>query len=179
MLRISPVILLIASVFLTACDTPDTGGEASATAPGSTEPAAAAATSNGAELDERMVDAVKSRKSVLTVLKDNFVPLALMAMGRIDYDAEAAQTYADRLPVMIGMMKERFATDTRGSGVETEALDAVWEDMAAFEGKVDDALAAAEHLAAVASDETQFNDAVMELRDRCGSCHDDFRVDND
>ncbi|NNF51706.1 MAG: cytochrome c, partial [Gammaproteobacteria bacterium] len=122
---------------------------------------------------------VKSRRAMLTVLKDNFVPLALMALGRIDYNADAAQKYANRLPVMVGMMEERFALDTRGSGVETEALDKIWEDHDAFKAKISNALEAANKLAAVAGDETRFKDAAMDMRSACGSCHDDFRVEQE
>lgn len=177
----------LAALFLTVvvagCD--HTGqGDTPPTAPGDSAASVTAGVSdenraNVTEPDERMVKAVQSRKAVLVVLKDNFVPLALMAMGRRDYDPVAARTYAARLPVMLGMMEERFATDTRGSGVETEALDVIWEDMDGFRGKIRNALTAANHLAAVADDETQFEGAVTDLRDRCGSCHDDFRVDND
>lgn len=174
-------LFILFALSFTACDS--SGPQPAVANPPGAESAATAEvvtdTNTAAAPDERMVDAVKSRKAVLTVLKDNFVPLALMVRGRIDYDADTAQRYANRLPVMIGMMEERFATDTRGSGVETEALDEIWEDMDAFLVKIDNAHEAANHLAMVAGDEAQFNDAVLGMRDACGSCHDDFRVDDD
>ena len=80
---------------------------------------------------------------------------------------------------MVGMLEERFATDTRGSGVETEALDEIWMDTDAFKDKISDAHAAANNLAMLAGDESRFKDAVMDMRSACGSCHDDFRVDDD
>ena len=176
---------LVAVVFLAACDSggpepaaPDAGGAAAATDTGGS-PNPAGGNGGAKEPDRRMVGAVDSRQAVLTVLKDNFVPLALMANGRMDYDPARAQVLADRLPVMIGMLEERFAIDTRGSGVETEALDAIWEDMDAFKGKISDAMTAARNLQTVASDEARFEDAAMEMRNACGSCHDDFRVDDD
>ena len=160
------VAALLLVALLTACDA---GGPGATVASGEAKP----------EVDKRMADAVKSRKATLVVLKDNFVPLALMAAGRIEYDAAAAQRYADRLPVLVGMLEERFTLDTRGSGVETEALDVIWEEMDAFKGKIADAQAAADTLAVVAGDESQFKDAATAMRSACGSCHDDFRVDDD
>ena len=80
---------------------------------------------------------------------------------------------------MVGMLEERFETDTRNSGVETEALDRIWEDMDAFKGKISEAMDAANNLAAVAGDDARFKDAAMDMRSACGSCHDDFRVDDD
>lgn len=164
---------------LAACDSADMGGANSGAAADAGNPPAAASNNTTAEPDPRMVGAVESRQAMLTVLKDNFVPLALMAGGRIEYDPEVAQRYADRLPVIIGMMEERFSIDTRGSGVETEAFDKVWEDMDAFKGKIRNASEASEKLASVASDPAQFKDAAMAMRSACGSCHDDFREEQD
>ena len=180
MLRIKFAVVFFAIFLFAACDSAGTGAANSdAAASADKTPAAAASSSAAAEPDPRMAAAVKSRKAMLTVLKDNFVPLALMAGGRIEYDAAIAQRNAARLPVMIGMFEERFAIDTRGSGVETEALDKVWEDNDAFKGKIRDALEAANKLAAVAGDPAQYKDATMAMRSACGACHDDFRVEED
>ncbi len=179
MLRFKLAVGLFAIFLLAACDAADTGKAASGAAASADNTPAAASASAAAEPDPRMAGAVKSRKAMLTVLKDNFVPLALMAGGRIEYDPVIAQRSAARLPVIFGMFEERFAIDTRGSGVETEALDAVWEDMDAFKNKIRDASEAANKLAAVAGDPAQYKDATMALRSACGSCHDDFRVEQD
>ncbi len=179
MLRTKIAIGSLIIFFISACGSADNGATSSSAAAESANPPAAAENNTTAEPDPRMAGAVDSRQALLTVLKDNFVPLALMAAGRIEYNEKIAERNAARLPVLIGMMEERFAIDTRGSGVETEALDKIWEDMEAFKGKISDASEAANNLAAVAGDQAQFKDAAMAMRSACGSCHDDFRVEQD
>lgn len=179
MLRFKLAVGIITLLFFAACDSAGTGAASSGEAAGAENPPAAAADAAATDVDPRMASAVDSRQALLTVLKDNFVPLALMAAGRIEYDQAIAERNAARLPVLVGMIEERFTIDTRGSGVETEALDKIWEDFDAFKGKINNASEAANNLAAVAGDSARFKDAAMAMRSACGSCHDDFRVDDD
>lgn len=130
-------------------------------------------------VDEKAAAAVKERKAVLTLMKSNFVPPILMAQDKIPYDAAQAQKNATRLAFLIPMLEDAFATDTRGSSVETEALDVIWEKPDEFAGKIAAAVEAAGQLAAVAGDEDAMKAAAGNLGKKCGSCHDDFRVDDD
>ena len=153
---------LIVIVTVVACDS---GG------PGTTSPAA--------PLDEKAVQAVEERQAVLKLMKRNFVPLVGMAREKLPYDAALAQKSATHISHLVVMLEDVFAADTRGSGVETEALDNIWTEMDQFKEKAVAAERAANNLALVAGDQSQFNDAVMAVRDACGSCHDDFRVEQE
>ena len=137
------------------------------------------ASSPAAPVDEKAVQAVEEREAVLKLMKRNFGPLAGMAKEKIPYDAGLAQKNATHLANLVVMMEDVFATDTRGSGVETEALDKIWEQPDKFAGKIDALVEAADELAAVAGDESALADAVGKVGKSCGSCHDDFREDDD
>lgn len=171
-LRIALLGLAVAAI--AAC-----GGDAGE--PAVEQTAGAAPAAQAAEPDKRAQQAVKVRKAVLTLTYNNFGPLANMARGRIPFDGEVAATNAMRLHQLARMLGDSFAYDTRGSGVETEALDAIWSDADGFAGRVADFVAAAEALdmAAQGGDEDQIKAAAGNVGKTCGGCHDNYREDDD
>jgi len=140
----------------------------------------AAETTSAPEVDRNMQRAVEVRQAVLRLVSTNFGPMRNMARGEADFDAAVVRKNSLRLHQLSLMLPDAFITDTRGSGVETEALDAVWENPEAFAAKADDLSTAAGALVATTAsgDEESILAAIGELGGKCGSCHDDFRLDD-
>ncbi len=134
-----------------------------------------------AELDQKQAErAVETRQSVLHLMGWNMAPLGAMARGRIEFDAARVETNAARLQALTGMMTDAFAADTRGNAVTTEALDLIWEQPDDFAAKIEAAIDASNRLVDVAAtgDEGAMREAIGNLGSSCGSCHDDYRVDD-
>ncbi len=129
---------------------------------------------------ERAERAAETRQALLRVMVWNFGPLAAMARDRIEFDAERVAINAERLAALSKMLSDAFAADTRGYDLTTEALDVIWERPDAFAEKIRANMEASEALAAAAAtgDEGAMTRAIGELGSTCGSCHDDFRVDD-
>lgn len=153
------VVVVLASLIIAGCETGDEGGA----------------------VDERAQAAVEVRQSLLTLLKSNFGPLVGIARDQIPYDAPYVQKNAMRMQQLAAMMADAFSRDTRGTGVETEALDRIWEEPALFADKIATLESRIETLRARArgDDPAAVKAAIGDVGKACGSCHDDFRVDDD
>lgn len=132
------------------------------------------------EVDEAAQRAAEVRQSVLKLVAHNYRPMAGMARGNAPFDAAVVATNSVRIHHLSEMLADAFVTDTRGSGVETEALDIIWEDFDGFRSKADALRQAAAELVETgnAGDEAATLDAVRNLGQRCGSCHDVYRLDD-
>jgi cytochrome c556 len=134
-----------------------------------------------AELDQTQAErAVETRQAVLHLMGWNMAPLGAMARGRIDFDAALVETNAARLQALTKMMADAFSADTRANEVTTEALDVIWEQPEEFAAKVQAVIEASNRLADVTAtgDEGAMREAIGNLGSSCGSCHDDFRLDD-
>ena len=141
----------------------------------------AIAGSASAELNQDQAErAVETRQSVLHLMGWNMSPLGAMARGRMDFDADRVETNAGRLLALSKMLSDAFAADTRANDVSTEALDVIWEQPDEFAAKVEATIEASNRLLTVAAtgDEGAMRKAIGDLGSSCGSCHDDFRVDD-
>lgn len=124
--------------------------------------------------------AVETRQSVLHLMAWNISPLGAMARDRIEFDADRVATNADRLLALSKMLSDAFGPDTRDNDVTTEALDVIWEQPEDFAAKIQANIDAAGALVEVAAtgDEGEIKAAIGRLGSTCGSCHDDFRLDD-
>lgn len=124
--------------------------------------------------------AVETRQSVLHLMAWNISPLGAMARDRIAFDADRVATNADRLLALSRMLSDAFGPDTRGNDVTTEALDVIWEQPEDFAARIQANMDAAGALVEVAAsgDEAAMKEAIGRLGSTCGSCHDDFRLDD-
>ena len=131
------------------------------------------------QAQDDLEQAVEVRQSLLKLIRWNLGPLGNMARGRVPVDIEQVGTNAARIEGLFGMMGDAFATDTRGVDVETEALDRIWDESAAFAEKIAASQQAAADLAEIAAsgDEDGARAGIGALARTCGSCHDDYRVD--
>jgi cytochrome c556 len=123
--------------------------------------------------------AIDVRQSVMTLISWSMGPMRGMVQGNAEYDAERIQLSADRMAALAPMIVEAFAADTRESGLESEALPAVWDSHETFNEKTEELVAAIAQLkqAADADDQEASMAAVQAIGPACGSCHDDYRVE--
>lgn len=116
------------------------------------------------------------RQGTMTVIVGTFTPLALMANGKIPYDAKRAQVLADRLPTLAGIATEVFPPDSREGG-KTKAKPEIWTDHAEFEKLLQDLVdkTAQVQTAAKAGTLDALKGPVGDLGKACKACHDKFK----
>lgn len=122
-------------------------------------------------------DAIKYRKSALTVMGTHFGRLAAMASGRVPYDAKLAAENADVIAVVVKLPWTAFPEGTDKG--ETRAKPEIWKESAKFKEASDKVQA--EVTKVVAAAKTGNLDALKTAMGPAGSsckaCHDYFRKD--
>lgn len=139
-----------------------------------------AASSLAYALDQEQAEkATEVRQAALKVIGWNIGPMGAMAKEEIPYDAERFALHAERIAVLAGMLPEAFQADTRSNPVDTEALDAIWDDFDAFKKLANAAEEKALKAAAIARNEgfADARAALGELGQACKDCHEKFRED--
>jgi cytochrome c556 len=140
-----------------------------------------AATSTAQALDDKQaIRATETRQAVLTVIGWNIGPMSAMVKEQLPYDADQFQLHAERIAYMSTMLVDAFRPDTTQYPVETEALDAIWDDFGEFERLAGAMNEKAETLSTVAKggDFDASKAAFLELGQSCKNCHDKFREDD-
>lgn len=120
-------------------------------------------------------DAIKYRKSALTVTAAHFGRMGAMASGKAPFDAKVA---ADNADIVVQLSKLPWAAFGEGTDVgETKAKPEIWKQNAKFKEYSDKFQAEAVKLAAAAKTgkEDAFKAAFTATAGTCKSCHDDFR----
>ena len=120
-------------------------------------------------------DAIKYRKSALTVTAAHFGSMGAMASGKAPFDAKVA---ADNADIVVQLSKLPWAAFGEGTDVgETKAKPEIWKQNAKFKEYSDKFQAEAVKLAAAAKTgkEDAFKAAFTATAGTCKSCHDDFR----
>jgi cytochrome c556 len=122
-------------------------------------------------------DAIKYRKSALTVLAAHFGPLGAMASGRAPFDAQAAARHADVIALVSGLPWAGFVAGSDKG--ETRAKPEIWSEQAKFKGASDKMQAEMQKLASAAKTGNLDNlkAAFGPAAATCKACHDDFRKD--
>lgn len=130
--------------------------------------------------EEQAQNAVETRQAVYKLLGWNMGPMGGMLRNKVPFDAALVEQNAHRIASLAGMIPSLFEMDTREFDVETEALPRIWEGKDAFDGKAKDLVAAAEALATTAAggDEGATRAAIAKVGQACGSCHDDYRLED-
>jgi len=118
---------------------------------------------------------VKQRQSAMTLQLKYFLPLALMAQGKIPYDANVVTRNAAYLDTLTQMPWDGFAESTKGE--KSRALPAVYADMGKFKQAQDQLRTAVGGLVAASKsgNEGTVKAAVGDVNKACGNCHDNFR----
>ncbi len=120
-------------------------------------------------------DAVKYRKSALTVMGTHFGRVAAMANGRAPYDAKAA---AENVALAETMSKLPWGAFPEGSDKgETKAKPEIWSDKARFAESAEKLQAEMAKLSVAAKVGTldALKPAVSNVAATCKNCHDNFR----
>ena len=120
-------------------------------------------------------DAIKYRKSVMTLQSAHFGRIAAMASGRVPFDAAVAAENAAILETVTRLPLAGFiAGSDKG---ETRAKPKIWTDTAKFKAVGDKLNADAIKLSAAVKTGNMdtIKSAVGAVGGDCKSCHDDFR----
>ena len=122
-------------------------------------------------------DAIKYRKSAMTIMSTHFGRVAAMANGRIPFNAQAA---ADNAAVAETMSKLPWAAFGEGTGGgDTKAKPEIWTDGAKF--KEANEKMQGEMVKFAAAAKTGNIDAIKAAAGAtggsCKACHDNFRKD--
>ena len=121
-------------------------------------------------------DAIKYRKSALTVMAAHFGRLGAMATGKAPFDAKVAAENAD---VVVYMSKLPWAAFVAGSDTgDTKAKPEIWKDAAKFKAASEKMQAEVVKLAAAAKTGNADNlkAAFGPAAETCKGCHDEFRA---
>lgn len=133
------------------------------------------ATAASAQSFQKPEDAIKYRRSAMTVMAAHFGVLGAMANGRIPFDAQAAARNAD---IVAMLSRLPFAGFTPGTDKgETRAKPDIWLEPAKFKERSEKMQEAVAKLDAAAK--TGNLDAMKAAfgpaAQTCKACHDDFR----
>jgi cytochrome c556 len=118
---------------------------------------------------------VKQRQSAMTLQLKYFLPLALMAQGKIPYDASVVARNSAYLEVLAKMPWDGFDPSTKDQ--KSRALPAIYTDMGKFKQAQDQLQTAVGALVAASKggNEGAVKAAVGNVNKACGNCHDNFR----
>jgi len=122
-------------------------------------------------------DAIKYRKSVMTVMSAHFGRIGAMVNNRVPFDAKVAADNSATVETMSKLPWPAFGAGTDKG--ETRALPAIWTEQAKFKESADKMQAEVAKLSAAAK--TGNLDAIKTAfgaaGQTCKACHDDFRKD--
>lgn len=133
------------------------------------------------EAHENKDPSVVARQSHMQLYAHNMGVLGGMAQGKIDYDADAAQSAADNMVALIGMNQMSYwPAGTDNASIEgTKALPALWEDFDNVMVINANFSAAADTMADVAgTDLESLQGAMQALGGACSACHREYRQRN-
>lgn len=130
--------------------------------------------------DSPQESAIKAREGVMHIRAFNLGHLVAMVRKEVDYDAAAAQTWADNLKLLnqVDMRSAWMEGTSVDDYMESRAKPGIWAEQAKFADHGQKEAEAANRLAEVAGDGLQaLAPAVQDLAQTCKSCHDDYRTD--
>lgn len=120
-------------------------------------------------------DAVKYRKSALSVMGTHFGRIGAMATGKAPFDAKAA---ADNADIVLTLSKLPWAAFGPGTDQgETKAKPDIWKDPAKFKSGAEKMQAEVVKLSAAAKTGNldTLKAAFGQTAEACKACHDTFR----
>lgn len=121
-------------------------------------------------------DAVKYRQSVFTIMGNHMGRIGAMVMGRVPFDAKAAQDSTRVLALVSTLAGQTFTANTES--VQSKALPAIWKEQDKFKAGYDKMVAEVAKLDAAAK--TGNLDAIKttfgDVGGTCKACHDSYRA---
>lgn len=143
--------------------------------------ASAAALTSTALADGHLDGAIKARKAVMTLYGANLGPLGAMAKGEMDYDAEAAQAFANNLVAVAGIDQRAMwpeGTDSVAMPGKSRALPEIWtnySDVEEISKAMSEATAGLADVAGTGLD--ALRGGLGPVGKSCGDCHESFRAE--
>ncbi|MEM6999873.1 MAG: cytochrome c [Pseudomonadota bacterium] len=126
--------------------------------------------------DKRSEAAAESREGIFEVIRMYFGPVLGMVRGQIEFDGQVVSHNATKISQLAAMIADAYRYDTSDTDVETEALDAIWDNIEDFNEKAAALVSAADNLAvAGAADLAATRQAFGAVGQSCKGCHDDYR----
>jgi cytochrome c556 len=121
--------------------------------------------------------AVRYRQSAYFILRSNTGPLAAMARGKMDYDAEMFKTYAAKVAMIAELPQDGFAQ--KWLNYESNAKADIWDNKADFDQKMANFIKAAKAMAVTAQtgDKSDNIKAFGKMGKTCKACHDKYKKD--
>ncbi len=122
--------------------------------------------------------AIEERQALLKSMGDSMRPMAAIARGRADADKAVMVRHANNVAAKARDLSAAFALDTRSSGIENDALPAIWTSKADFNRKAAALVTASNALrvAANSGDTSSFGRALGAVGQTCKDCHDSYRA---
>jgi len=133
------------------------------------------ATGASAQSFQKPEDAIKYRRSAMTVMAVHFGVLGAMSNGRMPFDAQAAARSADVIALVSHLPFAGFVPGTDKG--ETRAKPEIWTEQAKFNASRDKMTDAMGKLATAAKTGNldTMKAAFGPAAQTCKACHDDFR----
>ena len=121
--------------------------------------------------------AIENRKSVFTLIGNNFRPVAEILRGNLKYESIDVSKYASRVAFLATFVAEAFPEISKTG--DTRAKSEIWSDHDAFEKRVKDfqehTHALSQLVTTGAGDNDAFKAAARAVAQDCKGCHDNYR----
>ena len=129
-----------------------------------------------ADSEDPNAHALEYRKSIMTLIGQNFGPMVGMIKQEIPWDDEAFKGFARDLEHLASLNLKRGYREGSHVG-KTKAKPEIWENKADFESKMQDMAEALKKLAK-AAEKGEKKDTIEAFKNAggtCKSCHDDYK----
>ena len=121
--------------------------------------------------------AVDYRQSAFSIMRANFVAMAEMVKGEVDYDASIFSQRAEDFARLSKIPWAGFTTEGAMPGDNTDALPEIWDNWDDFKQRSEAFMADADELANAASSGSldTIKPAFMAAAKNCKGCHDNYK----
>lgn len=120
-------------------------------------------------------DAIAQRKAVFKAMGAATAPAGAALQGKAPFDLAKVQAALDNYQKSGAQLPGLFPDNSKTGG-ETEALPAIWENKADFNGRFAKLAADAKAAKAAITDEASFKAEFPKVLASCGGCHKAYRV---
>ncbi len=121
---------------------------------------------------------IEDRQELMKANGKSMKVLGEMAQGKSPFDAGVVKENGDALAARFDKARSLFVPGTEQGPPETYAKPEVFSDASGFNAALDQAVQAAQAVAAV-TEEAQLGEAVGTLGGACKNCHDKYRRPKD
>jgi cytochrome c556 len=121
---------------------------------------------------------IKERKDAFKAMGDAAKPTGAMLKGEADFDLAAIKNAIKVYQEKAAILPKLFPDDSK-EGEKTEALPAIWENKADFEGRFAKLAEMAKAAETSITDADTFAEEWPKVMGNCGGCHKKYRKPKD